>query len=56
MLATRGLDPAHVAKLVLEAVRDQRFWILPHPGWIDVLRERVEGMAANGELRGGFSG
>jgi NAD(P)-dependent dehydrogenase (short-subunit alcohol dehydrogenase family) len=51
-----GLDPDDVAKLVLGAVRDGRFWILPHPRWIDVLRDRVEGMADDGRLNEGFGG
>jgi len=51
-----GLPPEQVAALVVEAIEDGRFWILPHPKWIDVLRERVEGMAAGGKLTSGFGG
>lgn len=55
LLKTRGLDPAHVASLVVEGIRADRFWIVTHPAWIDVLAERVEGMRT-GELRQGFGG
>ena len=55
LLRTRGLDPSDVAALVLDAVRTDRFWIITHPRWIDVLAERVEGMRT-GELRQSFGG
>lgn len=50
LLATRGLAPERVAELVVKAVRDRRFWVLPHPEWVEVLRDRVEGMADGGRL------
>ena len=50
LLASRGLPPDRVAALVVQAIRDGRFWILPHPEWIELLRERVEGMADGGRL------
>jgi NAD(P)-dependent dehydrogenase (short-subunit alcohol dehydrogenase family) len=56
MLEKRGLSPALVGGLVVDAVRDGRFWILTHPEWVDVLRERVEGMADGGRLTSGFAG
>jgi NAD(P)-dependent dehydrogenase (short-subunit alcohol dehydrogenase family) len=49
-LATAGKDPADVASLVVEAVRANRFWILTHPEWGDVLRRRVEAIATTGML------
>jgi NAD(P)-dependent dehydrogenase (short-subunit alcohol dehydrogenase family) len=54
-LLSRGMDPAAVAVLVLDAVRDGRFWILTHPAWVDVLAQRVEGMRS-GDLIAGFGG
>ncbi len=54
LLSGSGLPPDRVAGLVVEAIRDRRFWILPHPNWVDLLRNRVEGMAASGELRSAF--
>ena len=50
-----GLPPDEVAGLVVNAVRNNDFWILPHTGWIDVLRERVEGMPEK-RLVTGFGG
>jgi NAD(P)-dependent dehydrogenase (short-subunit alcohol dehydrogenase family) len=55
LLKTRGLAPAEVAAMVVDAIRTDRFWIITHPAWIDVLAERVEGMRT-GELRQGFAG
>jgi NAD(P)-dependent dehydrogenase (short-subunit alcohol dehydrogenase family) len=56
LIQGRGIPPAQVAALVVEAIRDRRFWILPHPKWIEVLRERVEGMLDAGRLTSGFGG
>ena len=41
-----GLQPAAVADLVLEAVEAERFYILTHPDWQDLVRDRVERMLA----------
>ncbi len=30
-----GTDPAAIADVVAEAVTSGRFWILPHPEWVD---------------------
>lgn|GEM_PF-30948 len=49
MLAA-GMDPAEVADLVLRAIRENRFWILTHPEMKDVLRKRVELLAASDAL------
>jgi len=56
LLTTRGHSPESVAELVLSAIRDQTFWILTHPDWIDVLRKRVEGMEDGRKLVIGFGG
>lgn len=39
-----GLQPAHVASLVLEAIRENRFWVLTHPEWQGMIRDRVDRM------------
>lgn len=52
----KGHSPASVADLVVAAIREQQFWILPHPDWIDVLRRRVEGMEDGRQLVSGFGG
>ena len=38
------------------AIREQQFWILTHPKWIEVLRRRVEGMEDGRQLVSGFGG
>ena len=52
LLAETGKEPAAVADLVVDAVRTNRFWILTHPEWADVLRSRVEAMVTSGDLTG----
>jgi short-subunit dehydrogenase len=39
-----GLQPAHVASLVVEAIRENRFYVLTHPEWQGMVRDRVERM------------
>lgn len=39
-----GLQPAHVASLVLDAIREQRFYVLTHPEWQSMIRDRVDRM------------
>jgi NAD(P)-dependent dehydrogenase (short-subunit alcohol dehydrogenase family) len=41
MLAS-GLDPRKVGDLVLDAIREERFWILTHPQWKAMIRHRME--------------
>ncbi len=55
MLATRGLDPAEVAAMVLDGIVNDRFWILTHAAWADVLADRVTAMSS-GRLHHGFGG
>lgn len=50
MLRNEGIPPGQVAALVVEAIRDQRFWIMPHPEFIDAVRARAEAMADGGRL------
>jgi NAD(P)-dependent dehydrogenase (short-subunit alcohol dehydrogenase family) len=51
-LATFGLDPSDVARMVLDGVLIDRFWILTHADWHDRLAERVSNMRS-GDLRHG---
>ena len=37
-----GLAPAQVADQVLDAIRENRFWVLPHPETLGVFRARSE--------------
>lgn len=39
-----GLQPAHVADLVLSAIRERRFYVLTHPEWQGMVRDRVDRM------------
>jgi NAD(P)-dependent dehydrogenase (short-subunit alcohol dehydrogenase family) len=41
MLA-QGKQPAEIAEQVLESIREDRFYILPHPAWDPYVRARVE--------------
>ena len=55
MLATQGLDPSSVADMVLDGIRTDRFWILTHPAWFDVMSDRASAMG-EGRLHHGFGG
>ena len=35
-----GMQPAAVADLVVDAVGAGRFWVFPHPDWLDIAMER----------------
>ena len=43
-LIAEGLNPAVVANLVVEAIRERRFYVLTHPEWQDMVRDRVDRM------------
>jgi NAD(P)-dependent dehydrogenase (short-subunit alcohol dehydrogenase family) len=45
-----GVAPDAVAGMVVDAIRTNRFWIITHPEWADVLRRRTEAMVTTGEL------
>jgi NAD(P)-dependent dehydrogenase (short-subunit alcohol dehydrogenase family) len=49
-LATTGKSSVEVAALVVEAIRANRFWIITHAEWADVLRRRVDALATTGML------
>jgi len=55
LLGQQGLAPAAVADMVLDAVRADRFWVITHPGWIDVACNRAAAMA-DGDLARSFAG
>lgn len=56
MLAKEGMDPAEVADLVVRAMAANDFWILTHPPWHAVLRQRVAAMARDNSLFHEFGG
>lgn len=41
-----GLDPGTVAAQVVDAVRVRRPWVLTHPDWMDMVRNRTERIIA----------
>ena len=41
-LAEAGMDPAEVAGLVVDAIRERRFYVLTHPETGDAVRKRAE--------------
>ena len=44
----QGKSPADVAQLVFDSIREERFYILPHAGWDEAVRGRVEAIVARG--------
>jgi NAD(P)-dependent dehydrogenase (short-subunit alcohol dehydrogenase family) len=40
-LIVAGLAPARVAECVLDAIRNERFYVLTHPEWNDLIRSRM---------------
>lgn len=51
-LVAAGLAPSEVAERVFEAIRDQRFYVLPSSGWEEHIRARMEGILAGGNPGG----
>ncbi|MDH3642240.1 MAG: SDR family NAD(P)-dependent oxidoreductase [Gammaproteobacteria bacterium] len=44
----QGKSPAEVAEIVFQSIVEDRFYILPHAGWDDSVRGRVEAILARG--------
>ncbi len=55
-MLSKGMDPADVADMVVSAIKNKQFWILTHPDWKNVLRDRVEALVNENRLVGGFGG
>ncbi|MEM7019814.1 MAG: hypothetical protein AAF512_21070 [Pseudomonadota bacterium] len=49
MLA-KGKSPAEIAEIVFDSINENRFYILPHPAWDNILRNRFEKILARGEV------
>ena len=49
-LLARGKAPAEVADAVFRAIEEERFYVLPHTGWDDVLRQRFDAILSRGRL------
>jgi NAD(P)-dependent dehydrogenase (short-subunit alcohol dehydrogenase family) len=41
-MLSAGMAPSEVAGLVVRAIRENRFWILTHPEWKQILRRRLD--------------
>jgi NAD(P)-dependent dehydrogenase (short-subunit alcohol dehydrogenase family) len=41
-LVANGTDAGEIGKLVVSAIREERFYILPHPEWKEQIRSRME--------------
>jgi NAD(P)-dependent dehydrogenase (short-subunit alcohol dehydrogenase family) len=41
-LVQAGLDPLEVGRLVVRAIRDERFYVLTHPTWDNMIRNRMQ--------------
>ncbi len=44
-----GMQPGAVADLVLDAIREGRYWIFPHPEWVEVAMERFHRIGEGAE-------
>ncbi len=55
MLA-KGMDPAEVAEMVIDGIRTNRFWILTHEPWKQIMIDRAEALARDGSLVTRFGG
>jgi NAD(P)-dependent dehydrogenase (short-subunit alcohol dehydrogenase family) len=42
----KGMDPLEVGDMVVEAIRNEQFWILTHPDWDNIIRTRVDDILA----------
>jgi NAD(P)-dependent dehydrogenase (short-subunit alcohol dehydrogenase family) len=47
MLA-QGKAPAEIAEIVLQAIRTQSLYVLPHPAWDELVRARIDAVLARG--------
>jgi NAD(P)-dependent dehydrogenase (short-subunit alcohol dehydrogenase family) len=46
----RGMDPDEVGRMVLEAIAEDRFWILTHPRWTKSIQRELDAMNEDGSL------
>jgi hypothetical protein len=54
-IVAAGLEPSDVAGMIVNAIKNDDFWIITHDEWKNVMKERVEGMV-NNKLVSGFGG
>ena len=56
LLREEGIDPADVAAMIVNAIRNDEFWIVTHPEWKNVMAERIRMMKESNALYTGFGG
>ena len=49
MLA-KGMEPSEVAELVVRGIRENRFWMLTHPEWKEIVRRRAAALSERDDL------
>ena len=49
-LVAKGLDPAEVADMVVDAILAKKFWIVTHPEWKEIVRKRVDTLVSEDAL------
>ena len=45
-LIEEGMDPAEVGRLVADSIETDRFYVLPHPQWLNVVENRMQRILA----------
>jgi NAD(P)-dependent dehydrogenase (short-subunit alcohol dehydrogenase family) len=45
-LIEEGMDPADVGRLVADSIESDRFYVLPHPHWLNVVENRMQRILA----------
>jgi len=45
-LIEEGMDPAEVGRLVADSIEADRFYVLPHPKWLNVVENRMQRILA----------
>ncbi len=56
LLEQQGMAPSKVADMVVDAIRNNDFWIITHPEWKGVMKQRVAAMDKDNSLHTGFGG
>ncbi len=47
LIENDGLDPDLVGRIVTQAIKDETFYILTHPAWNNIIRNRMENIVEN---------
>lgn len=55
-ILAKGMDPSEVADLVVDGIRNDRFWLITHEPWKQLMIDRATALATDGSLHNGFGG